>query len=464
MRTVGLRLAIAGLLAFALVPAVAQAAGKPAQVRAAFFANWDRYARGYYVNQIPADRLNVIDYAFAAPTAAGACALSDVWSDFQAPTWSGENSVDGVADDPSDPSQHLFGNFNQLAKLKAAHPSLRVVMSIGGWTLSKYFSDVAANAATRQAFVRSCLDLIVKGNLPTGGWPTQAGGDGVAAGLFDGIDIDWEYPGIDPGNGADHSPADVHNATLLLREFRSQLDAYGAVTGKQYLLTADLPAGNVNSLGSWELASVGETVDWINLLTLDFHGSWDTWTDFNSPFALDPKEPAIGNGAIQSAWNTKGTVDLYLGNGVPADKLVVGIPFYGKRYVGVPSAGNGLYQPFTPQAWPFNDSPTFHELVDTGLTDGNLTVIGPTAVAPPANRGNDTKGVNGFTAYWNGPAGAPWLYNPLLDGGTFVSFVDPHAVVERAQLVSSSHLRGLWAWEISQDDNANDLVDAMGGP
>ena len=120
MRTVGLRLAIAGLLAFALVPAVAQAAGKPAQVRAAFFANWDRYARGYYVNQIPADRLNVIDYAFAAPTAAGACALSDVWSDFQAPTWSGENSVDGVADDPSDPSQHLFGNFNQLAKLKAA--------------------------------------------------------------------------------------------------------------------------------------------------------------------------------------------------------------------------------------------------------------------------------------------------------------------------------------------------------
>src|SRR5438045_6396909 len=117
MRTLRtLAVAVAGALA--LASAAAARSSGPSQVHAAFFANWDRYARGYYVNQIPADRLNVIDYAFAAPTAAGACALSDVWSDFQAPTWSGENSVDGVADDPSDPSQHLFGNFNQLAKLK----------------------------------------------------------------------------------------------------------------------------------------------------------------------------------------------------------------------------------------------------------------------------------------------------------------------------------------------------------
>jgi GH18 family chitinase len=238
------------VLAFALAPAVAAAAGsgsgsgsgQPGQVRAAFFANWDRYARGYFVNQIPADALNVIDYAFAGPTAAGTCALSDVWSDFQAPTW---------------------------------------------------------------------------------------------------------------------------------------------------------------------------------------------------------------------------TIDLYLAHGVPAEKLVVGVPFYGKRYVGVGSANNGLYQPFVVQGWPFNDSPTFHELVDTGLTDGNPAVIGPTAVAAPKNLGNDGKGVNGFTRYWNGPAGAPWLYNPLLDGGTFVSYMDPHGVVERVQLVNERHLRGLWAWEVSQDDDAHDLVAAM---
>jgi chitinase len=412
------------------------------------------------VKQIPADKLNVIDYAFAAPTASGTCGLSDVWSDYQAPTPS-ENSVDGIADNTANPDQHLFGNFNQLVKLKAAHPGLQVVMSIGGWTLSRYFSDVAATPASRQAFVQSCVDLILKGNLPTGGWPTQSGGNGAAAGLFDGIDIDWEYPGIDPGNGADHSPADKHNATLLLQDFRSALDAYGATTGKHYLLTADLPAGNVNSSGSWELAAVAHTVDWVNLLTFDYHGSFDSRTDFNSPFSLDPKEPPIGGGAVQSTWNTRGTVDYYLANGVPADKIVLGVPFYGKRYVGVPSANDGLYQTFAPQSWPYNDSPTLHELVDTGLTDGYLNVIGPTALAALTNDGNSDKGVNGFTRYWNGAAGAPWLYNPTLDGGTFISYMDPHGVVERRQLAQSKGLRGLWAWEISQDDDAGDLLNAM---
>src|SRR5207253_10133226 len=108
MRTVRLGIVILALAAVAAAPA---AAG-PGQVRAVFFANWDRYARGYFVNQIPAAKLNVIAYAFAMPTAAGTCALSDPWSDFQAPTWSGSSSVDGLADDPSDPNQHLFGNFN----------------------------------------------------------------------------------------------------------------------------------------------------------------------------------------------------------------------------------------------------------------------------------------------------------------------------------------------------------------
>ena len=190
----------------------------PTDVRAAFFTNWSRYARGYFVKQIPADKLNVLDYAFGAPTAAGTCGLTDPWSDYEAPTGA-DQSVDGVADDSANPNQHLYGNFNQLLKLKAAHPNLRVVMSLGGWTGSKYFSDVAATAATRQAFVASCVDLLLKGNLPSDPatiWPPSAGGPGAAAGVFDGIDIDWEYPGIDPGNGADHSPADVHNATLLL--------------------------------------------------------------------------------------------------------------------------------------------------------------------------------------------------------------------------------------------------------
>src|SRR5581483_1124167 len=456
---------VAATAAAALVGAAgARPTAKPAaDVRAAFFANWDRYARGYFVNQIPADELNVIDYAFAFPTAAGGCTLSDPWSDYEAPS-SAAQSVDGVPDDASNPNQHLFGNFNQLAKLKAAHPGLRVEMSIGGWTGSTYFSDVAATPTSRRAFVRSCIDLILKGNLPSDPstiWPPQAGGPGAAAGVFDGINIDWEYPGVDPGNGAHFSPDDSDNATLLLREFRRQLDDLGAQTGRHYTLTVDIPGGNVHSTGSWELAKVAGAADWIDLMAFDYHGSWDPQTDFNSPFTLDPKEPPVGGGAIQSTWSTKGSVDYFLANDVPAGKLVVGIPFYGKEYVGVPSTDHGLFQPHG-QA-PSNDSPTYHDLVDTGLADANLTVIGPTAVTA-SGPGNDGKGINGFTRYYDGAAKAPWLYDPALNGGTFISYVDPRAVEERVELVRSRHLRGVFAWEVSNDDNANDLVAAMNGP
>jgi chitinase len=439
--------AAAALAALALAGAAGARDGNGG-VRAAFFTNWSRYARGYLVKQIPADKLNVIDYAFATVTPAGTCALTDPWSDYQAPTWSGSDSVDGVADDPANLNQHLFGNFHQLQLLKAAHPGLRIEMSIGGWTGSTYFSDAAATAASRQAFVASCIDLIIKGNLPGGGWPEGAGGTGAAAGLFDGINIDWEYPGKDPGNGAHFTPQDRANATALLQEFRRQL-------GDRYLLTVDVAGGNVNSTPSWDLPQVARSVDWIDLMAFDYHGGWDALTDFNSPFGFDPREPAVGGGALQWTWNTAGSVAYFLFNGVPRDKLVVGIPFYGKEYVGVAATNHGLWQAHGPQ--PGNDSPTYRDLVDTGLADANLVPIGPTAVSATG------AGVNGFTRYVDAPAGAPWLYNPLLNGGTFISYVDPAAVRERVALVRALGLRGAFAWEVSNDDNANDLVNAMAG-
>jgi chitinase len=450
------RFAVAALvLAVSLALADAAAAARAQSVRGAFFTNWSRYARGYTVKQIPADRLNLIDYAFAFISADGKCISSDPWSDYQAPTWSGTDSVDGVADDPSNPNQHLFGNFNQLQKLKAAHPGLRLEISIGGWTGSQYFSDVAATDAARKAFVASCLDLFIKGNLPGGGWPEGAGGPGSAAGLFDGINIDWEFPGKDPGNGAHHTPADRANATLLLQEFRSQLDALGKTSHTHYLLTNDIVGGNVSSAGSFELRKVAQTVDWIDLMAFDFHGGWDSWTDFNSPLLRDPTAPPVGGGALEPSWSVVGSVAFFLANGVPADKISLGIPFYGKEYVGVGPAHNGLYQPHGPQ--PGNDSPTYHDLVDTGLADANLTPIGPTAADASG------RGINGFTRYYSFLAGAPWLYNPTLNGGTFISYVDPQGVALRAVLARTLGLRGAWAWEISNDSNAYDLTRAMTG-
>src|SRR4029450_1935050 len=151
------------------------------------------------------------------------------------------------------------------------------------------------------------------------------------------------------------------------------------------------------------------------LVSFDYHGNWDAQANFNSPLSFDPFAPAVGGGGIDWTWNTGGSVLYFLANGVPANKINLGIPFYGKEYVGVPAVQHGLFQTHGPQ--PGNDSPTYHDLVDTGLPDPNLVPIGPTAVT-----GNGAAGVNGFTRYYDLLAGSPWLYNPALNGGTFISY------------------------------------------
>src|SRR3954447_24711396 len=156
------------------VPATSASAGYPGsdvpkRVVTAHFADWDVYGRGYYVKDIPADKLNVLQYAFGVPgfdpaTGATSCDILDPWADYQQVYWTGDNTVDGVADDPANPDQHLFGNFNQLRKLKAANPHLKVEISLGGWTKSTWFSTLASTPELRQSFVASCIDTFLEGN------------------------------------------------------------------------------------------------------------------------------------------------------------------------------------------------------------------------------------------------------------------------------------------------------------
>src|SRR5262245_48242302 len=120
------------------------------------------------------------------------------------------NSVDGSTDAWNQP---LKGNFNQLKELKAKYPHLKVLISLGGWTYSKYFSDVAATDAARKKFVSSCIDIYIKGNLPV---YNGAGGPGTGVGIFDGIDLDWEWPGAEGHPGNHVGPNDKANNTLLI--------------------------------------------------------------------------------------------------------------------------------------------------------------------------------------------------------------------------------------------------------
>ncbi|HEY2791426.1 MAG TPA: glycosyl hydrolase family 18 protein [Micromonosporaceae bacterium] len=464
-RLAALTALVLGASLAAASPAMASAAhtasGAPAKVVSAYFADWDVYGRGYYVKDIPANKINVIQYAFGNPTydpATGAvgCNVLDPWADYQQP-YTADMAVNGTADDSANPNQRLYGSFNQLQELKAANPNLKVEISLGGWTDSTWFSTLASTPALRSQFVSACINTFIKGNLPGDSWPPSAGGDGAAAGLFDGIDLDWEYPDALGNGNVGYGPADRHNATLLAQEFRTQLDAYGKVTGKHYLLTAAMPA-STSATKYYELAAFSKYLDWDNVMTYDFNVPSGPNAAPDTLFGHDPKDP---NADVWS-WNTVGTVTNYLLNGVPASKIVVGVPFYGNQYLNTGSSNHGLYTSFDNTGLDPNSltadsapQPTYHELVDGG---GYVNAAG-------------TKGANGYSVYWDFAAGEPYLSSPAathttLTTGTetvptVITFSSPQSVSERTLLIKALNLRGAMAWELSQDSDSHALIDAL---
>ncbi len=251
----------------------------------AYFAQGGIYQRAYYVKNIDtsgsAANLNVINYASnnvinnRCSVGVTQTGVGDAYADYQK-SFDAGTSVDGQADSSS---QTLKGNFNQLKKLKAKYPNLKIVMSLGGWTWSDGFYS-AARPENRAAFVASCIDAYIKGNLPADSG-TGTGGTGAAAGIFDGIDIDWEYLGVcgnNPSCGA--SSADKANFTALLAEFRKQLDA----VRPGLLLTAAV-AGGEDKIVNYDIPAISQYLDAINLMTYDFFGAWAATgpTAFHSP-------------------------------------------------------------------------------------------------------------------------------------------------------------------------------------
>ncbi|WP_046774783.1 glycosyl hydrolase family 18 protein [Streptomyces yangpuensis] len=343
-------------------------------VRIAYYDQWSVYGNAFYPKHLDtrgiAGKLDVLNYSFGnihpteltcfeANKAAGddnnpnaGDGAGDSYADYQK-SFSAADSVDGVADTWNQP---IVGVFNQFKELKAKYPHLKINISLGGWTYSKYFHDAAKTDASRKKFVASCIKQYIKGDLPVEG---GFGGAGTAAGIFDGIDIDWEYPGSSGGHLGNHyGPEDKQNFTLLLQEFRKQLDAEGAANGgKKYLLTAALPAGQ-DKIKYIETDKIGQYLDYANIMTYDMHGAWDGDgpTYHQSPLypsAADPTDP-IAPGAEK--YSIDNAIDSWIdGNpaygitgGFPANKLTLGYEFYYRGWKGVPAGTtNGLAQTAT---------------------------------------------------------------------------------------------------------------------
>ncbi|MFC4638191.1 glycosyl hydrolase family 18 protein [Deinococcus hohokamensis] len=403
--------------------------------RVGYFTQWGIYGRAYNVRNIDnsgtAAKLTHINYAFGNLYAQGStyvCGMvtrpesgsgdgGDAYADY-GKSFGADLSVDGRADTWDQP---LKGNFNQLKKLKAKYPHLKALISLGGWTWSRHFSEAASTDAGRKALVGSCIDLFIRGNLPV---QDGAGGPGAGAGVFDGIDIDWEYPGGGglPTNSV--SAQDKQNFTLLLQEFRRQLDA----VRPGLLLTIAAPGGP-DKIANQDPAGYRDAVDWVNLMTYDFRGAWDAQgpTNFHSNLYASPSDPGTG---VARTYSVNSTVQAFLNAGMPAGKLVIGLPFYGRGWTGVPGGNNGLYQSATGAA---------RGTYEAGYEDFKVLKSAP------------------GTVYRDAVTQQIWKY----DGQNFWSYDDPSVVATKTAYVKQKGLGGVMAWSLDGDDAQGTLASAI---
>ncbi|WP_157670862.1 glycosyl hydrolase family 18 protein [Chitinibacter sp. GC72] len=417
-----------------------------------YFAEWSIYGRKFFLKNVQdsgqAAKLTFLNYSFGNvykqadgtykcqaninKAETGNQDGGDAWALYQK-GFAANESVDGVADAwGQDGKGSLKGNWNQLKKLKAKNPNMKVLISLGGWTWSKWFSAAASTDALRKTLVASCIDVWIKGNLPFDA-ASNAGGAGTGAGVFDGIDIDWEYPGVQGIGTNTVSPADKENNTLLMKEFREQLDAIGSQTGKRYLLTVAIGAGD-EKIAATVPGEYSKYLDWINIMSYDYNGGWDAAgpTDFQSNLYQDPASPRTVDpktGKVSKYYTDAAVKDL-IARGVPAVKLHIGVPFYGRGWTGVTNVNNGLYQKATGAA---------KGTYESGIEDYKVLKTAP------------------GTEYIHPVTQQTYKF----DGSTFWSYDTPRDIKLKADYAKSMGMGGIFSWEADGDTANGELVEAM---
>jgi chitinase len=411
-----------------VIPSLAQE-----KILGGYFEEWSIYYADYNIANLQqngvANDLTHLLYAFGdVASSPAACTFADTWADYQDPYLP---SVSGVAYPGP-----LYGNFAAIQQLKQLHPNLKVLMSLGGASAANTaaFAADASTAAGRQALAKSCINIFISGNIAQGI---------TAPGLFDGFNIDWEFP----------TAADKQNFTDLLKEFRRQLNALSASTGKQYVLSFDGPAGSQNYVNI-DLKAAADQVDFITIDGYNYAGSWDTQTNDASSLFDDKQDPQYGQGLDIDA-----TVNAYLKAGVPPYKYTMGVPLYGAGWTGVPNVNHGLYQNSTgPSPVPMANGiglctdlsgaePGCDPLLTPGLaTYGTLVNLES----------------NGYSLYFDPFRIAVWLYDAT--PGTFYTFDNPDTAFLKMLYIdfkAPGGLGGAYVWAVKDDDANGTMVKTM---
>ncbi|MER8036851.1 glycoside hydrolase family 18 chitinase [Streptomyces hydrogenans] len=368
----------------------------PKAVKLGYFTNWGVYGRNYHVKNIvtsgSASKITHINYAFGN-VQGGKCTIGDAYADYDK-AYTADQSVDGVADTWDQP---LRGNFNQLRKLKKAYPNIKVLWSFGGWTWSGGFGQAVQNPT---AFAQSCYDLVE---------------DPRWADVFDGIDLDWEYPNA-CGLTCDTSGA--ASFKNMMQAMRAKFGANNLVTAA---VTADASAGG--KIDAADYAGAAPYYDWLNVMTYDFFGAWDA----KGPTA--PHSPLTSYAGIpQAGFNSAEAIAKFKAKGVPANKLLLGIGFYGRGWTGVTQSAPGGTATGPAQG-------TYEQ----GIEDYKVL-----KASCPSN------GTVAGTAYAH--CGTNWW-----------SYDTPATVNSKMSWAKNQGLGGAFFWEFSGDTTNGELVSAING-
>ncbi|MEU6240157.1 glycoside hydrolase family 18 chitinase [Streptomyces sp. NPDC047024] len=364
------------------------------KVKLGYFTEWGIYGRNYNVKNIvtsgSAAKITHINYAFGNVTN-GQCAIGDSYADYDK-AFTADQSVSGQADTWDQP---LRGNFNQLRQLKAKYPNIKVLWSFGGWTWSGGFGQAAQNPT---AFAQSCYNLVK---------------DPRWADVFDGIDIDWEYPNA-CGLSCDTSGAAA---------FKNVVSALRSKFGSSALVTAAVTADGSNGgkIEAADYAGASQYVNWYNVMTYDFFGAFDA----QGPTA--PHSPLTSyNGIPKAGFTTADAMAKYKAAGVPANKLLIGIGFYGRGWTGVTQDAPG----------------------------GTATGAAPGTYEPGIE---DYKVLKGSCPVTGTVAGTAYAHC----GSNWWSYDTPSTIAGKMSWAKNQGLGGAFFWDFSGDTSNGELVTAV---
>lgn len=350
-----------------------------------YYPNWQWYDRSKLVNPKTLDysKYTIINYAFLKPEMDGTISLTDSWAD--------QNLLLGEND------WQNGGYIPNTSLIDLAHQNnVKVLPSIGGWTLSNNFPSIAEDPIKRSNFVNACIQLINTYN-------------------FDGIDLDWEYPGYSPHSG---TISDKENFSLLLVELRSALNDLSNQINKPLLLTAAVGAAqaHMNNI-DWNIAQ--QNLDIINLMSYDFFGTWNSLTNHNSPLYA----PSIGDPYLNIDAAANLLVNEYQ---VDPGKITIGVAFYGRSFKTT-------------------SPPSLHS---THLSQSDLITFSQDEGTPLYY--NILNNYDLFNEHWDSYASVPYLTGKN-DLNTFVSFDNATSIAKKATYIMENQFAGAIIWEITGD-------------